>query len=530
MALSGLTVSYLAPYAGPSSDEIVYMTGALQARDHNLPDAYMLHGDDYGPYLYPKVLLASYGTLGYDLFKSIYVVVLILVTGLSAYAMFRMLWLPWVPALLFSLVALMPRFAAGLEIFGAFTFRDAIGRQSALPLFFLATGFLVRRFVDKKSLWPVFGIIGLCVFLHPVTVMLFAFASLLALGIARIVERRALWRVVVEVLVCGITFVLGGAYLFVEVFARLFAGAAVGASSSTYIQAVLLRNAWDFPQGSLLWWPHMAIVSALFVLVLLAFYALPRLRAVRLAYPMPHSQTIVVWGLSVAVVALVASVALPGINFYFMEHSGAPYIFQQWSRIAKFYYFGLFVALIPAVYAGWHWYRASRARFKVAVLVVLVVAGLLSSSFGFEVAQYVVGYKDYERAYIPQALSGAPDATRPAQYQEACDALMRLGAKPDDEIISGNFAFRFFCRANLYVTNEEGAAYTQLTRDDLTDWYTRLEAQREAFKGGNPAKAFAFVRQVGAKFAILLDTATTTSFKSPKNSITTSRYIVVRVP
>ena len=136
VAFLGLLVSFSAPYVA-SGDELVYLTGALQVKDGGLPDAYMLQGYDYNAYLYPKLISLWYELLGYEIFKTIYLFLLVIVTGISAYVMFRVMRLSWVPALLLSVVALMPRFSSGTEIFGVLTFHEAIGRQAALPLFFL---------------------------------------------------------------------------------------------------------------------------------------------------------------------------------------------------------------------------------------------------------------------------------------------------------------------------------------------------------------------------------------------------------
>ena len=93
IAALGLFVSLSAPYIS-SGDELVYLTGALQVRDGDLPDAYMLQGYDDGPYLYPKIMLWWYESLGYYVFKSIFLFVLVIATGLGAYALFRLLFPP----------------------------------------------------------------------------------------------------------------------------------------------------------------------------------------------------------------------------------------------------------------------------------------------------------------------------------------------------------------------------------------------------------------------------------------------------
>lgn len=531
VALFGLVVSYAAPYVA-SGDELVYLTGALQAKEHDLPDAYMLQGMDFGPYLYPKVLLAEYEQLGHSSFKTIYLVILVLATGLAAYTMFRLVGLSWVPALLFSIVALMPRFASGQEIFGVLTFKEAIGRACALPVVFLGTGFLIKRLMDGKSLWPIFGILGFALFLHPVTVLLFVFISLIAVVVTRLLQRARFWMTVREVMISGVAFVLAGSYLFVEVFKRLAHGvAAEGVLSARYVQAITFRNAWEFPNGVLQWYPHMMIVSAFFIIALVAYFAVPTIRSLRKKYPFPYAKDLVVWGLAIAVGAPIFGLLLPGLNLYLMEHSSAPYIFQQWSRLAKFYYLGLFVALVPLVYVLWRRYLDMQWRFKGVIVALVFLGGVLSSSFAFEVSQFAVGYKNFEKAYVPQALSHVADDTTPAEYRAVCDALKQLGAEPSSLIVSTNFAFRYYCKARLYATNEEGSAYQQLTRADVVDWYERFLAQQAALASADPNAARAFARSIDANFIVVSRKrpfAGGAAFKAD-DVIMTDKYSIMRV-
>ena len=425
-------------------------------------------------------------------------------------------------------VALVPRYAGGLEVFGVFSFHEATGRQMALPLFFLATGFLIRRFAERKSLWPVFGIIGLCVFLHPVTVLLFAFISLIALLVARLVSRERVARVIGELLLCGGAFVLGGAYLFVKVFTRLAGSASGAVANAAYVHAVLFRDIWNFPAGVLQWYPHMAVVSAAFVAALGAFYFLPQGRALGARYPLPQAKLVLAWGLAIAVGSLAAAVVIPGVNLYAMEHWGAPYLFQQWSRVAKFYYLGLFVALVPAAYALARAYEASTYRWKRALLALAFVIGVASSSLGLEVTEFAVGYPNFEPSYIPQALSHVPDGVTSQDYGSVCDALRSLGAKPGDLILSGDFAFRFYCHAHLYATTEEGDAYIQLGRADTIAWYDRLMAERSALGGGDVTAAESFAKRVGASFIIVPHTTAYAAF-SAAAATSTKQYIIVKV-
>jgi hypothetical protein len=530
IALFGVVLSLSASYA-TDGDELTYLVGTLQAHEGTLPDAPMLQSYNDGPYLYPQIMYRWYEPLGFDAFKSIYLIFLVLVTGLCGYALFRMLGLPWIPSLLFSVVLLMPRFSSGLETFGVLTFNEAQGRAMAVPLFLLASAFLISRLGMRKSLWPVFILIGLCEFLHPVTVMLFAFIALVGVAITQlIVHRTSLVRVLCDTFVSGAAFVLAGSYFFVYVFERLGKGvSSTGVSAASYVQAVLARVAWDFPPASLVWFRHMVIVSALFVALLIAFYTVPRLRALRTRHLVVHSREMVVWGLSVAIGSLVLCVLLPGLNLYLMEHADMSYIFQQWSRICKFYYLGLFIALVPCIYALWGWYCESTYRFKHAVLALFFVLCVASSSFGFEVTQFFIGYPNFETAYIPQTLSHVPSNITEAEYQQTCTLLSSMGATSETLILSSDFALRYYCRSKLYTTSEEGAAYLQLSRGDLVDWYDREVVQDQAFANG-PAAIVVFAEHVGATFIVAdLPRYAGLEMLSSAEVATTSRQIVVKI-
>ena len=525
----GLAISFSAPHL-TNDDELVYLAGAQEASAHNLPDAVMLHSFDQGPYLYPKVLLREYPALGNDLFKSIYLVGLIFATGLAAYAMFLMLGLSWVPSLLFSIVALMPRISTGIEVFGVFTFKEAVGRASALPVFFLATGFLIKRLIERKSLWPVFGILGFVMFLHPVSVMLFAFVALIAIFVTELFRRTPFFRALCDLIVNGVTFVLAGSYFFVEVFTRLFEStSSAGVSALEYTDAATSRNPWEFPPVSLQWAPHIVAISLFFILFILAVYTLPMFRALRARVgAFPNARAITVWGSALALGSLVVAILFPGLNLYAMKHLGAPYLFQQWSRIGKFFYLGLFVALIPIIGVLWEGYRAQPTGRKTLVVVLLFLVGVGSSSFGLEVAEFVAGYKNYDTAYIPQALSHAPDEVGATDYQALCATLTALGATSHTLLISNDFGLRYYCKAHLYTTFEEGAAFFQRPRAELIDWNVRYNAQHDALITNDPKKIDAFARSVGAAFVIVSNTTQHAMLLAGATS--TPRFIIMTVP
>lgn len=534
VAFLGIALSLSAPYSR-SNDELVYLTGALQVQEQTLPDAEMLAGYDYSWYLYPQILHAWYEDLGHDGFKSVFLITLVLVTGLAAYSAFRLLWLPWIPALLLSIVSIIPRYTAGTEIFGVFTFRDAIGRACALPLFFLGTAWLIRRLIEKKSIWPIYGVFGLFMFLHPATVMIFAFVTLFVSGIILIfVVGEPLLKVIKKIIGAGLVFILTGSYFLVDVINRLLQSAEVQGETvitSEFIQAIAFRNTWEFPEESLNWYRHTAVVSLFFILLLLAFYRHPKLKEIRTKYVIPNAKIIFSWGSLLMITSLVFAIIIPGTNLYFMEHHNAPYIFQQWVRVAKFFYLGLFVALLPLTYALWHWYKASSWRFKNLALALLFVTSVASSSIGFEFAQFIIGYPNYERAYVPQFLSGAPDGITDSDYKEVCAALNDLGASDIPKVISSDFAFRYYCRADLYVTNEEGGAYNQLPRNEMVAWHKRYLEQRAMYSSLDIDKMLEFADSHEADFVIFPRAERNLEIENSTEHeiVVTSRHFIVKV-
>ena len=231
------------------------------------------------------------------------------------------------------------------------------------------------------------------------------------------------------------------------------------------------------------------------------------------------------------IASLTIAIALPAINLYLMEHADWPYVFQQWSRGSKFYYIGLFVALAPAVSALTHWYRVSKNPFRHALLALFVTVGLASSSFGFEIAQFAASYPNFEAAYIPQALSHVADDVTPEEYGETCRVLDALGGGSNPPIVSDDFAFRYYCRADLYTTEEEGSVYSQFPRAEMVAWHRMVEAQTAALQTGDPATIRDFARRVGARFVVVPRTKRYAAFEGVTGSAVaaSSRHIVVRV-
>lgn len=531
VGLCGVAFSMTTPHI-TSQDELVYLTGALQARDHDLPDAAMLQGYDYGSYLYPKMMLWAYEDLGYGTFKAVYLMVLVVAMGVAGYVLFRVLGLSALYATGMSMALLMPRFAAGLEIFGVLTFYDAIGRAMALPAVLLIAAGMIRAYRLKQPLWPWFGLCGVFMFLHPISLMLFAFISLVALGVTTIAMERVYARAVYRVLVNGIVFVLAGGYFFIDVINRLSPSASSeGVTVAQYVEAVLFRNVWEFPAGTVVWVPHMLIVSAVFIGALVLPLVWPWWRRLYEQYRHPQRSLLLIWGLSIATGSMAFSFLIPGVNLWLMQHADFPYLFQQWSRVAKFYYLGLFIALVPSVYTLAQAVRSLSWRARTGVLVGILLVAMASSTFVFEFAQGVVGYGSAAPSYVPQYLSGAVGDTTPDHYRELCARLVAMGAPPYPVVVSGDFGLRYYCKADLYATIEEGAAFLQLSRAELVDWYTRYMRQRVAFNSGSPQAMVDFAHEVGARFVVMpnSDKFAYVLGSSDLQPTTTKRFIIIPV-
>ena len=527
VAGAGVVLGQSAPQ-GTTDDELVYLTGALQMQDGDLPDARMLEGYDYGPYLQPKIMLAWYEAVGSETFKSLLLAFLVLATGLAGYALFRTLGLAWVPSLLLSIVALMPRVAAGTEFWGVLSFREAIGRSVAVPFFLAAAALLLYRVTHGKSAWPVFFLIGLLLFFHPVTTTLFAFVLLFGLGAVRLVQKAGIVRTLSSMFASGVAFLIGGAYFFVDVAGHLAGSASsAGASSAAYVAAILFRNAWEFAPETLLVYRHMLLVSLIFLVLLAAVYLLPQMRVVRRRFRLASERPLLAFGITLMLASQALALLIPSVNLWLMQHADASYMFQQWSRISKFYYLGLFVALVPALHVLWGWYRESRVPLKHVAVGLLFFVGVVSSTPTIEVGQFLAGSAGYTSAYIPQALSGKPDGIRIGEYRETCAALEMLGVTRNTELVSHDFGLRYFCKANLYVTQEEGAAYTYLSRADLIWWHETYLRQRDALREGDIAKMHAFAIAAGAQFIVLSREERYRHLEETPGAVVTSRHIIL---
>jgi len=256
-------------------------------------------------------------------------------------------------------------------------------------------------------------------------------------------------------------------------------------------------------------------------------YLLRMMHAVRRRYCLSFERPLLAFGITVMVAAQALALLIPGANLWLMEHADASYAFQQWSRISKFYYLGLFVALVPALHILWSWYKESRAPFKHAVAVLLFILGVVSSTPTIEAGQFFAGSTSYTSAYIPQALSGKPDGATPTEYRETCRALEALGATTVTEIISHDFGLRYFCKANLYVTQEEGAAYTFLPRADLIWWHETYLKQRDALREGDIEKMRTFAKEAGAAYIVLSRQERYRALEEAPGVVVTAQYLIL---
>src|SRR3989338_7447054 len=106
-------------------------------------------------------------------------------------------------------------------------------------------------------------------------------------------------------------------------------------------------------------------------------------------------------------------------------------ILQQTSRFFNFFY--LAILIIFGVFLSYLW---DERRIRKFTFSLLVIAGLLSSSLGFEWLQYLAGYKNYERTYIPSVFQSEPASNDFIVYPKICAALKSAGADRTTLVLS----------------------------------------------------------------------------------------------
>jgi hypothetical protein len=109
--------------------------------------------------------------------------------------------------------------------------------------------------------------------------------------------------------------------------------------------------------------------------------------------------------------------------------------------------------------------------------------------------------------------------------------LSSLGANSLSLIVSSEFPLRYYCKSHLYTTDEEGAAYFQLSRSDLVAWYERETSQERALKSKDLATIRTFAHGIGAEYVVLPDASVFMNTEEIDGDVvaTTTRHIVIKL-
>lgn len=476
-------------------DNIDLILSEEAKRDPNYPDREVVAEMGYGMYVWPK--LVYYASQTYDL-RTFHQVMIGISTALTVYGAYIALFmLGFGPklSLLVSLVGLLPRYVPA-DNFGGLLL-GVTGRSFAIPVSWLLAAWYLVRVHKQKRVWPVFFVMGLAVYLHPLSFVTLVTVFTVVHAIILVLHKRDVLGTVKELVQTSLAFLLGAAPLFWEIGMRAIrSGATAGDSVITagaYLAAVRARTPYEFPDVILDWTKHEVVVGLFFVGC--AVYVWRLIRQGKIERD-SLSFKIVLFGTLVTAVAYVVHIVVPVVQLFLIEQFDMPLVFRSFCRTLKYGWLGLLLVFAVAV-------REVLTIYGRKAAAVLLVCGLLSSSYVFEVFQYAVGYANPVYEYIPVFLQ---ERTYPDPYEDMalwCDALTSVGVQQGDIIIGEQYILRYFCRVRPYVTREEGYAYQFMGKDEVVSWFERWQRQRALLGGTSSAPLLAYGREVGATAIIV---------------------------
>lgn len=488
VACFSLIFSFFLPNIVPD-DEYVVLLSEKVSRYTSFPDQDILKNYSYSFYFYPKLVGWLGSMFEQENYRAGLLFVLVFLTGYFAYIALRLAKFSRKTSVAIAIVALFPRVSVGNTFWGIFTPAEVMGRTLAMPLIWILSGWHIRNLQDEKSSWPIFAVLGLVSFVHPVSMTFFACVLMLSSFLISVPE-FTFFKSLKSFFMNLFSFSVTAAPLWWEIFHKTSTIAQTSSVNSVkYLEAILFRIPWDFLPESVVWLRHILIISLFFLFFLWVK---------REALSLQKYKTISLWIFGVATFSVVLSFVLPTLQFWAIKFFDAPLIFQQASRIFIYYYVALFVA--SAICLD---YFLSCNKFKKIILFVFLIIGCISSSFGFEIGQFLVGYQNYERAYVPVSWQRTEEENDRDYYSELCSTLTSLGANQETLTISTDFKLRYFCELPLYVTFEEGGAYLNAGRSALVEWHSKFEEQQRVIKTHNIQEFLVFAKKVDARYAVL---------------------------
>jgi hypothetical protein len=497
-------------YESVNGDEIVLLESEQAKADVAYPDRQLLSVMGYDTYLYPKVIQWLHQWYSISEYTYIITFVSVFLTVYCAYLAMRMLGFSFLVAMGTSLVALFPRFGPIDEFGGMFM---VTGRTFALPAVWLLSAYYIKRRIRGKTVYPIFFAIGIASYIHPASLIMF-FVLLSAIHFCLEVSDHRFGKALVDTLKNSGAFAVGAVLLLIEIIKRSsIATDVVGMNSfittSSYIDALRYRVPFEFVDVNLIWMRHVAIVSLFFFGT--AGYVLYAIRTGKIKKNSERYH-IALWGAWAMVLAFILHIAIPGIQMFAVETYGAPYVLWFFARMFKYYYLGLLLiygvalSIVVETY-GRRWAMA------------LVLCGILSSSFFFEWGQFLIGYPNYQKEFVPAALQDVAYSNQYDWYTDICTAFADVGAKKGDIVLAGDFSLRFFCGLRPYTTREEGTAHLFLGKASIVEWHRDIILQNAILTGTSSASVLWYAQRVGATAVVL-----------PRESVAVSEFLVHRYP
>jgi hypothetical protein len=448
----------------------------------------------YTTYLYPKLVAWLAKLLPIPVYKKILLWFLVFTTLLASYYSLRLLNFTSLISLGVALVALAPRVAPVGEIFGILTQSETMGRSFAVPFFWLLSSWYIYRFQHGLRIEVVFFMLGLLTCVHPATMIMFFVMSIMVHAVLLLVK-TSFGNMFRNVFLCAGAYAAGASYVLFEIVQRATQVASIHdpVKTSEYLAALKYRIPWEYLPDSIMWFRHVVIVSTVFFVSLA--YAWYRIHQKN--FDKKSMEYFIVlystWALGIA---FVMHLAVPLTQYYVMKLFDAPLVFWQFGRMYKFSY--LVLAFVFAVVV-----TDVRRRFGVKWAFLLLVCGMLCSTFTFEWFQYVVGYKNYTEVYIPASWQPGVVVNHYDEYVDWCDDFTKAGARPGDIVFRDDFNLRHFCDLQPYTTNEEGTGHIFLGKESLVAWHKDMLEQTQILKGEDLKSLIEYGYQKNALFAVV---------------------------
>lgn len=499
-----LFVSFLAVFYSKTlplttrGDTYVTLLANKAVADPTFPDRSLILNFDFKPYLYTDIL--AFFDTHFELFtyKLILLFILVFLISYSAYVSLRILGFSSFISILVALVSLLPRVGVGGEAWGVFTTDDVLGRNFGLPFIWLVSALFLRRKFDNKTLWPVFVLSGLASYVHPVSMIFFNGLLFLVLFIWAVKDKKEDIR---NIGYSILAFCLSSSILLYKIFfiTRDMGTSRIGdvpASTKEYFEALVYRVNWDFFPQSAIYTVHFFIINFVFFVaigyVIWNIYN-NKIDKNSLLYFISK------FSLLIILLSVFLSFFIPNFELWLVKNYNFPFIIQQSSRFFKYYYLGQYLLTAVAVKIFFDNFRNN----KKIIFVIFLFVGLASSTFGFEIFKFFVGYKNYKQEYIPNYLQKNKLADDQVVFPKICKQMESVGIKKDDLVISDDFQLRYFCGIKLLTTFEEGSAYFVLGKNELVWWYRVYTEQKKVLYGNNPNDFLVFAKKFKADYALI---------------------------